>query len=413
MEASNFETSPYRYNKQVYSQLFPTQAELYETAYRCESELSYGAIRQDQIIQNAEYVISLTQVALQNLHRIRQSIEKLQQKVSSEFSEYGTKPTPNHELNPLLQFEKRYIQEIATDAYFDGKGLLGGQLGVINNGEGFKVLSAVLENSYRKSIALNIEVLQTATRSSLEGSTPLSNELLQQECCLSIYENGKTVDYQITEGETVESLLRNLQEFLMTKGMDLEVGVSEQGQIKLTHNQYGSRHYFSARSHATSMFSQRIGGTLHSDVAQDCEGMINGKEVRGEGKVLVDDEAYPNDEQLLILCEHNQKGKGHLTFTYSPVLVQMGDDVQYMFSVYIRSCVLRDLGCGIDNFSEFQSLADLQISDWQTVYDTLLILQNSLFEVDDQIYILQQQQRALEDITLMVLDRIGVEDIAA
>ncbi|MBF0279253.1 MAG: hypothetical protein HQM13_15765 [SAR324 cluster bacterium] len=371
-----------------------------------------GWLNPNEVIENGEIAVSLHQTAIQEIRNIQRVLRETENCLLKELSHVNSKSCPQSDLNKTVREHLDQVRLLANETVFKERHLLNGKLSVCGKGRVTRVLSGAPASQGRLSNLVRVELLRLATHSVLTGYETLTDDLVRRESQIILSENGNMAKYTIKSGETVESLLSELQQLVTQKGLDLEIQLNDEGHLQVRHRQYGSCFVFSGRSRKTRILSKQPDSFHFCQLGENCIGKVNGHFVKSRGQLLLCGSHLQGLEGVSILWEGEELGVDYLTLSHNAVAVPGGEFARKPgLWISIRSCDPETLAQGVNNKSGFNSLAKISQKSWQSTYDSLYLVQLSLEELEECLIILEARKRHFEEMTMRALETTEFETI--
>ena len=215
----------------------------------------------DQAIDNSETAVSLIQTTEANLAEVNNllvSIRQLAIHASNEgVNDEVMLAADQGEIDNAMET----IARISNQAQFGAKRLLDGSRGASGSttGENLEFVDATLATGDSREQGFNVYVTQGATRSTTMGTTALTQEIVSAGEQITIIEDGKMAIYKSNADDTKETLIQNLQNEVDRNGLQIDIGLSESGQMKATHRKYGADYKFQILSSTAGVLSMEAG----------------------------------------------------------------------------------------------------------------------------------------------------------
>ena len=238
-----------------------------------------------------------------------------------------------------------------------------------------------------------VQITEAATRSSVQGTIPLTQAMIDAGEQLTFSEGGRTLNFQTKAGESVETTLNRLDKAIIHSGMDIEV-VRTPGSaanqhapqlLRFRHKEYGSEHSFQVASNTAGVLSSRrnTSDTINNGV--DVSGFIGGELGLGRGQVLTG--SVPTKVSGLKIRYTGDyvppagTYAGSVTVSQNSLVFHVGPNPEQSTSFSLNSVNSKKLGNGIKNDSEFRSLNDIEISDASKAQDSMRIIDKAIEEI--------------------------------
>ncbi|MGK5093157.1 flagellin [Deltaproteobacteria bacterium TL4] len=315
------------------------------------------------------------------------------------------------------------VDRIAKFTQFGKKNLIDGSRGAsgVANGENLEFVSASTKTKTSGVSGYGVNITQAATRSELNGTVGLTQEIIDSGERITILEGGKTLHFATKKGESVESTLNALAVKIGEVGLDVELlrddtgfkapavdsaqisstqdananveGVESdippaamKGLIRLRHKKYGSEFSISASSSTAGILSKQSNVTVEAKRGLDVAGKINGEEAEGRGQTLTGKLGTKNTEGLSIrftgeVAPPPNTTIGAVAVFNNSLKFQIGANAGQTTEFSMKNMSSRALGTGIETESGFKMLRDIDVTTAQGAQDSIRILDEALVQV--------------------------------
>ena len=342
-----------------------------------------------QAIDNSETSISMVQTTESALSEINRTLISARQ-VALHAANEGV----NDEL--MLQADQNEIDNvldtldrIAAYTQFGTKTLLDGSRGAngVVNGNNLDWVGATIETKTSPMSGYKIHIDQAATRTSLKGDLPLTQEIIDSEVTITISEGGKAMTFSTVAGESISSTFNALGLRIAEAGLDLEVVRAEDGAIELRHKKYGSEYTFAAASSMVGVISEIAHVNKKGKRGLDVAGTINGEEALGRGQVLTGRAGTKNIEGLSIRYtgstanEDPEDFAGTVTVSQNSLVFQVGGNANQTTVVSLINTSSRSLSKAIPNVSNFKALREIDVRSPQGAQDSIKLIDSAIEEI--------------------------------
>jgi flagellin len=344
-----------------------------------------------QAIDNSETAIGMVQTsegALNEISNLLINIRQLSVHAANEGANDSVMlQADQFEINNALDT----IDRMTFNTQFGLKKLLDGSQGAngVANGDGLEYVSASPRTQSSPVQGYDVRVQRLGTRAYKEGSTALTQDVIDQGETLTIAEGGRTVSFKTRPGDTVSQTLGKLRSEVEKIGLDLSLEVQD-GKILLVHNKYGSEHTFTVASTTAGVLSAEGGQLEQAMPGQDIQGTLGGYVAFGKGQVLTGGEGtpvdglqvrYQGDVMTDADASEGSKSAGRVAVFQNSLVFQVGGNVGQTVSVSLNSTNTRTMGRGVINPSGFKSLRDVNVLDPQKAQDTQKLVDQAVNEV--------------------------------
>ena len=365
----------------------------------------------NQAIDNSETAVSMIQTTEANMAEVGSLLTRVRQ-----LAVHASNEGPNNqktlaadqaEIDNILQT----IAGIAEKAQFGNVKLLDGSMETTGTtvGENLAFVSATERTADSREQGFEVRLLEAATKSHVQGKTALTQEVIDQGEKLTVIEQGKKAFYQTQADDTIGTVISNLQSAMDTQGIQIDVTSDEAGNLQLAHRLYGSEPRFQVGSSTAGVLSDNAGDIQVATRGRDIRGTINGETATGKGQILTGVDGSKCVEGLKIRfygdgkdvflpepCEVNDlnaEGEevpekpeippegvdiGRVYVTQNSKKFQVGGNRAQNVGISIKSVHPDKLATNVINVSGFDSLTDIDVTDFQGAQDTLLMVDRAM-----------------------------------
>jgi len=371
----------------------------------------------NQAIENSETAVSILQTTESNMGEITGLLNGIRQLVIHALNEGANDHAALVADQKEIDASLKTIEEIARNARFADKHLLDGSNGVSGStmGKGLEFISATTNTKDAKEHGFEVRIKKLACRSHLTGSVALTDEMVKAGERLMVIENGKQASYQSNQNDTIETTIQNLRSQIDKKGLDLSIEQTENGLLKIHHNQYGANHSFQVVSNTAGLLGSDAGKILNIDNGQNIKGSINGESAIGNGRYLtgiegatctdglkirymgkdIDSRLKPDCEISDMVSEEVEAGDepeippegisvGRVYLSQNSMKFQVGGNSSQMIDISLRDMKPGGFATGIANRSNFNSLADIQVTDNDSAQDALMLVDVAINQISSE-----------------------------
>ncbi len=371
-----------------------------------------------QAIDNSETAISLVQTTEANMAEISNLLTSVRQ-----LAIHASNEGVNDEI--MLEADQKEIDNalatidrISSQAQFGTKRLLDGSRGAAGTttGENLEFVSATLESGDSRENGFDVKITEVATKASLTGQTALTDEVIQAGEQLTVIEDGKMASYTTNSDDTVATTIQNLKGQIERNGLKVDIKLdAETGTIELKHKEYGTGYGFQSISSTAGILSEvggeiqnsiegkNIAGTINGESAvgmgQELTGVkgaacVDGLTVRyyGDGKDLLEPSCVVADlpvEEGAEVEEQPQKMEippegasvGRVYVAQNSMKFQVGANYNQTVGISVQATNSEALGRGVVNRSGYESLADIDVRNFQGAQDALFLVDSAINEI--------------------------------
>ena len=338
-----------------------------------------------QAIDNSETGIGLVQTAEGALSEANRLLVDIRQLAIHASNEGGNDEAMLEADQAEVENALRTIDRIAEASQFGTKRLLDGSRGAngVANGSGLQFVSAGPNTRTSPVSGYDIKIDQVATKSEIQGTTALTQELIDSGETLTVSEGGKTVSFTTIAGDNLTTNLNAFEASIKEGGLNVNLLRNDDGTIGLQHKEYGSEHNFAVASNTAGVLS-KVGDVTDGAIGgKDVAGTINGEETTGRGQVLTGNENAQNISELSVRytgTEATPQGEiaGTVSVFQNSLNFQIGANEGQTVSVSLRNMATRALSQGISNESNFTSLGEIDVRSFQGAQDALKLVDEAI-----------------------------------
>lgn len=350
----------------------------------------------DQAIKNSEASISMVQTAEGALGEVNTTLIGMRQLALSS-ANVGTNDDVMLAANQTsIRSMLDSINRVAEFTQFGQRKLLDGSNGIIGNalGQGLEFIGASINTKSSGDKGYDVVISQTASKSSLVGGTPLTQELIKNGVELTVVEGGKTATYKTSSFDSVDSAIRNFANVVRDAGLDVSVAKTDGDAIRLEHKYYGSDYTFSAYSNVAGVLSDQANIFKDAVKGRDLQGTINGEATIGKGNTLTGISGNSNTDGLVVSYRADQVSNteaqtaaeagtlvGTVNVEQNALTFQVGPERGQTVKIAIPNIDARSLSKDVENNSGFKALADIDVSNAQGAVDSLALIDKAIRQV--------------------------------
>ncbi len=339
----------------------------------------------NQAVENSETGISMIQTAEGSLNEVNRLLLDVRQ-LAVHASNAGVNDermlaADQSEIDNAL----KTIDRISEVAQFGTKRLLDGSRGAngVTNGEGLQFISAGADTKTSPVEGYSVKIDKIASKSSIEGTTALTQTMMDAGETFTISEGGKTVSFTTVAGESVASNLNEFEAKINEARLNVDLFRNKNGTIGLQHKEYGSEFDFSVASTTAGALSKAGDVTDLANLGEDVKGTINGEETIGRGQILIGKSSAPNVKELAVRFtgeEANPEGEtaGTVSVFQNSLQFQIGADEGQTAAFSLRNMATRFLSRGMENDSNFESLSSIDVTSFQGAQDALKMVDEAV-----------------------------------
>ncbi len=341
----------------------------------------------EQALKNSEISVSMVQTAEGALGELNSMLVGMRQLAIHAANEGATDAVmveaDQGEIDNMLSS----IDRISSFTRFGSKKLLDGSNGVsgIAVGDGLQFVGATTKTQASETNGFEVTIDRLATQANLQGSTALTEAMIDAGEKLTISEGGKTASYVTQNTDTVESAIRNFAAAVKNSGLNLSVG-NAGGTIQIDHKLYGSAHSFEASSTSNGVLSATGGTFQTANMGNDLGGKINGEATIGVGDTMTGIKGNEKTDGLtvrfrgLLAGAGGQDGDsvGRVNVSQNSLAFQVGPGQGQTVNIALQNTASNNLGRGVDKASNFENLAEIDVRSAEGAQDAMIIIDNAI-----------------------------------
>ncbi len=287
------------------------------------------------------------------------------------------------------------IDRIASIANYGKKAILDGSMGAngVAAGDHLEFISATEKTQSSPVGGYQVEIREAATRSSVRGTVPLTQAIIDAGEQLTFSEGGISLNFETIAGESVETTMNRLEKAVIESGMNIEM-VRIPGSatnpdapqlLNFRHKEYGSEHSFQVASNTSGVLSAQADTSNIIKNGLDVAGFIGGELGLGKGQILTG--SLPTKVSGLKIRYTGEsapppgKYAGSVTLSQNSLVFHVGPNVDQSTSFSLRSINSKKLGNGVTNDSGFRSLNDVELTEASKAQDAIMIIDKAIEEI--------------------------------
>jgi len=365
----------------------------------------------NQAIDNSELAVSMVQTTEANLSEVSSLLTNVRQ-----LAIHAANEGVNDEL--MLEADQQEISNalatidrISNQAQFGTKKLLDGSNGASGSttGQSLEFVEASLATGDSSTNGFKVRITQEASKGFAAGTVALTDDAVKQKETLTIIENGKKATYTTTSDDNIDTALQNLQSEIKKNGLQVDVSKTEDGKIRVEHKEFGSGKGFQVSSTTAGVLSKDAGQIDVSTEGQDIKGTLNGESALGKGQVLTGITGAGTVEGLSIRFtgdlaatkaantaagvepELDDQGValpgevvGQVYVSQNSLNFQVGANKDQTVGISVGSSKAEVLARGIENKSGFESLSDINVTNFQGAQDAIQMVDAAINEISSK-----------------------------
>ena len=345
-----------------------------------------------QAIDNSETAIGMVQTAEGALSEVTGLLRRIRQLAVHAANEGANDDVMLRADQFEIENALETIDRMTFNTQFGLKKILDGSRGAngVAIGDNLEFVEASPNTRASPQKGYAVEVSQHATRAYIQGDSALTEDMINKGEILTIAENGRTVSFKTTRGDSVAQSLGKFRNEIMKSGLQVNMRVDEDGVIRLEHKQHGKAHTFSVSSSTAGVLSNRGGELQNAVKGRDIQGSIGGQIAFGQGQLLKGGEGTPVEGLTVRYMGRKSSGSddpadgeevGRIGLYQNSLIFQVGGNVGQTVSVSLDSTNTRTLGRGIENASGFRSLRDVNVTTAARAQDTQVLVDRAIDEI--------------------------------
>ena len=385
-------------------------------AFAISEHLRSQVVGVNQAIDNSETAVSLLQTTEANMGEITSLLTGIRQLIihslNSGANDDVTLAADQAEINNALDT----IHQIAVNAQFGEKKLLDGSNGVLGTttGEKLEFAGATTATKDSREQGFDVKITQAASRSSIKGTTSLTQEMVDAGEKLVIIENGKMASYTSNKDDTADTTIQNLRSEIEHNRLNLEVNLDDAGFIEIKHREFGSGNRFQISSTTEGVLGVGADEITSSNEGLDVKGTINGESAYGQGQVLTGIEGakcidglsiryYAEGKELLTAPEctvNDIEGEqierevpeippegvsvGRVYLSQNSMTFQIGGNAANTVGFSLSNMKPGSLAVNVANKSGFRSLEEINVQSYEGAQDALNIVDAAIGQISSE-----------------------------
>jgi flagellin len=338
----------------------------------------------EQAIRNSETSVSMVQTAEGALSEVNSMLVSMRQLAIHAANEGANDDVmlaaDQLEISNMLDA----IDRVASTTRFGAKKLLDGSNGVSGTaiGSGLEFVEATTKTKSSSDQGYDVAITQLATKATLAGKAALTEAMIQAGEKLSVSEGGKAATYITKSNDTVDSVVQNFDAAAKKAGLNVTIGKTDAGMLKIDHNMYGSESTFEASSSSAGILSD-VAGTFQAALdGQDLHGLINGESTVGRGDTITGIKGNETTDGLTVRFRDPGNtavtpagvSVGRISVAQNALTFQVGAGQGETVNIALKNTSANRLGTGVINMSGFESLSDVNVMNPQGAQDTMSLI---------------------------------------
>ena len=340
-----------------------------------------------QAVMNSETAVSIVQTTEAALDEVNKALVNMRQLAIHASNEGANDDKMLAADQAEIVNSLDSIDRIARSTQFGTKFLLDGSNGVNGSATGdllnfvsaSKNTKASLEGGY------SIVVTKAASQAQVVGQQVLSQELIDAGETLTIFSNGKNVSYKTEVNDTTDVIQTKLQSMIDKQGLGVNITFDEDGHMIITHKEYGSNVDFEVVSTTSGILSTVGNVPAQVNNGQDVVGMIDDEFTTGSGQFLTGGRGTKADG-LTVRYQGDRNFDeptevGRVAVRQNSLNFQIGANSGQTTKVALPNTNSDYLGQNVVNASNYESIRDIDVTDFVGAQDALTLIDKAINEV--------------------------------
>ena len=362
-----------------------------------------------ETIGQLETGVSLIQATQKNVEKISFWLQEIGNFIHDINGSRTPATVPKSVINKYIGDRLALVEDLASNASFQGRKLLNGDCGIKAEviGENLRFVrgSARVLSSQESGYA--VAVYQAPKPSILTGHSQLMQNEIDREELIYLSDDIQEIKYKIKKDETAESLVKHLREFLLDQNLDIEVFRTGDNRLFFRHNQLGSKIRFRGMSYKTRIISSHPGQYEFSMPGVDIAGTIGSESAHGDGGFLVGDRNNKHTDGLVFFydgaVDYPGQVVGHVHVKQNGITVPLEPSCKTVEMLSIPSIKPELLAVGLTTRSGFSDLASINTDNETEQKDALKMVLWSIVYLDYLSKELKQKENDYVNRTIQLL----------
>jgi len=340
------------------------------------------------MIGRLESGVSKIQTATVGLEKIKGMLSEMRRFLQEEGYRSFRAQIPVSVINNFLTDRLAHIKMTSETTSFKGRALLNGKTGVKGqvSGEGLRFIRGSARVQTSGENGYPIAIYQAPSPSILSGSARLSTEEIRRESVIALADDNHEVRYRVRSDENPDSLVNNLQRYLMDNSFDISVYCTQDHHLYFRHNQLGAGNRFRGLSTHSRLISDIPDRYKEAQPGADVKGMLGSEEATGEGGFLTGNKGNKYTDGLVIyydgMIETQGQIVGNVHVEQNGIQVPVDLSGSKVEILAIPSIQPEMLAVGVSNRSGFTSLQSIRANTVLECRDALKLIEWSLTYLD-------------------------------
>ena len=362
----------------------------------------------EQAVNNSELAVAMVQTAEASLNEVNNILVSMRQLALHASNEGANDDKMLAADQAEVENALRTIDSISEQAQFGSRFLLDGSNGIsgVAVGEGVSFVRADVQTQSSPADGYTIDITEAATKARIEGERSLTqDEINSGGIQMTLHEGGKSMTYYSKVGETMETILRNIQQKIEQNSLNLDIGMTDDGRFFVEHREYGSEPSFGIIASIAGILTDEENVLQEAVQGIDVQGTIGGELAHGEGQYLtaakgtraegttikyeggvktqpqLDAAGNPMVDENGVPYPPMETTEGSVYVANNSLNFQVGPNQRQTAAVSLPNVNTHVLSKMVENDSGYQSLSDLDVTTYQGAQDALKLIDQAIFEV--------------------------------
>ena len=336
------------------------------------------------MIGRLESGVSKIQTATVGVEKIKGLLSEMKRFLQEEGYRSFRAQIPVSVINNFLTDRLAHIKMTSETTSFRGHALLNGKTGVKGSvsGKNLRFIRGSARVQTSEQNGYPIAIYQAPRPSILTGSIRLSADEIRRESVIALADDSHEVRYQVRADENPDSLVTNLQRYLVDNSFDISVYCTQDNHLFFRHNQLGSANSFRGMSTHSRLISEVPGRYKDAQPGVDVAGTIGSEQASGEGGFLTGAKGNLHTDGLVVyydgMIETSGQIVGSVQVEQNGIRVPVDISGSKLEILAIPSIQPEMLAVGDSNRSGFTSLQSIQANTVLECRDALKLIEWSL-----------------------------------
>jgi len=345
----------------------------------------------EQAVRNSEASVSMVQTAEGALTEVNNLLVGMRQLAIHAANEGANDAIMLEADQTEVTGKISAVDRIAQSTSFGKRKLLDGSNGVSGTaiGNGLFFVKASTDTITSGDEGYDVVVTQESSAASLQGTSGLTNEMVQAGEVLSVVEGGKSASYTTKSSDTVDSAIKNFAVQAKRSGLAVDISSDEAGLIRIDHKNHGSDFTFQASSSSAGVLSKEADSLTSARAGIDLKGKINGEATIGKGDTMTGLVGNPTSDSLTVRYQRpageapkdGEAYVGKVSVSQNALTFQVGPDSGQTVNIALQNMSSNQLGQGVMNLSNFSNLSEVDLRTTRGAQDAMSLIDKAINEV--------------------------------